>query len=242
MTWKAGASKVDITPRSPAYMMGYGNRLHKHDAVLAPIFCRGCALEDEAGTKCVQLSLELLGVSNEIVDAVRDAVAESHGVAAAAVRITATHTHSAPSLTNVYCGCAECGWVSLNKQPAAGSREQGKADIAVYTAYVTPLIIEAAQTALSSLVPAKLSHGLTSCDIAVNRRNNSEVEVAKMAEADTLDKSALNGPFDHDVELLVIRAVGSAHVIAVLFGYSCHGAHCPPLLSCHPATSTLRSC
>jgi len=98
-TWKVGVSKVDITPTFPVYMAGYGNRTQKHDDVLAPIFARCLALEDASGTRAVQLSLELLGASNELVDSVREAVA-AHGVEGAAVRLTATHTHSAPSLPN----------------------------------------------------------------------------------------------------------------------------------------------
>ena len=98
-SWKVGVSKVDITPTFPVYLGGYGSRTEKHDDVLAPIFARALALEDASGTRAVQLSIELIGVSNELVDSVREAVAE-HGVEGAAVRLTATHTHSAPSMPN----------------------------------------------------------------------------------------------------------------------------------------------
>ena len=43
----------------------------------------------------MQLSVELLGVSNEMLAELREAL-EAHGVAPAAVRVTATHTHAAP--------------------------------------------------------------------------------------------------------------------------------------------------
>ena len=222
--WKAGVSKVDITPIVPVYMSGYGNRVEKHDEVLAPIYARALALEDAAGTRAVQISVELLGVSNEMVADVRAAVA-GLGVEPAAVRLTATHTHSGPSTTNVYCGCVDCGWITLNRCPETTTREQGKDDIAAYTAWVTPLLIQAAVDALEALQPATLSHGVTTCDIAVNRRNNDEAEVEKMAETDPnfwSQKAELNGPFDHDVELLVARAEGSGAVLGVAFGYACH--------------------
>lgn len=169
----------------------------------------------------MQLSVELLGVSNEMVAEVATAVGASHGVAPAAVRITATHTHSAPSLTNVYCGCCDCGWITLNPRPEDTSREQGKADIAEYTEHATTLLIQAARAALDQLDgPVILSHSVARCNIAVNRRNNVEKEVEKMSDAGTLDKSQLTGPFDHDVEILVVRKAGT--VLAVCFGYSCH--------------------
>ena len=59
--------------------------------------------------------------------------------------------------------------------------------------------------------------GCTTCTFAVNRRNNQEDEVEAAHEAGTLDKTALNGPFDHDVELLLARdSDGTA--LAVAFG------------------------
>ena len=236
-SWKVGVSKVDITPTFPVYLGGYGSRTEKHDDVLAPIFARALALEDASGTRAVQLSIELIGVSNELVDSVREAVAE-HGVEGAAVRLTATHTHSAPSMPNTcastlshlcppryhltghvaVCGCCPPhGWANLHPAPEDTTREQGIIDIAEYEAWVTPKIIEAATTALASLLPATLEKGTTTCTFAVNRRNNQEDEVEAAHEAGTLDKTALNGPFDHDVELLLARdSDGTA--LAVAFG------------------------
>jgi hypothetical protein len=165
--------------------------------------------------------VEILGISNEMVATVRAALA-AHGVQPAAVRLTATHTHSGPSTTNVYCGCCDCGWITLNQRPEDTSREQGEADIAAFTDdFLVPRLVAVAEAALTALEPATLSHGHTSCDIAVNRRNNDELEVAALAEAGGLDKGALNGPVDHDVELLVARG-GGGGVLAVAFGYACH--------------------
>lgn len=219
--WKAGVAKVDITPEWPVYMMGYGFRTQKHDEVLMPIYARALALEAADGTRAVLLSLELLGTSNEMTAAVQEAL-KAHGVAPAAVRLTSTHTHSAPSLSDVYCGCCQTGWISIPPKPEDTSREDGIADIAVYTDWAVARIIEAATEAIGALQPVVLERGCGSCDIAVNRRNNDENEVAAMAEAGTLDKSALNGPFDWDVELLVARRPADDTVVAVSFGYSCH--------------------
>lgn len=219
--WKAGVAKVDITPDWPVYMAGYGNRTMKHDEVLAPIYARALALEAADGTRAVQLSLELLGTSNEMTAEVQAAL-EPYGVAPAAVRLTSTHTHSAPSLSNVYCGCCKTGWITLNPTPEDTTRAQGVVDIAVYTEWVTERIILAAAEALSALKPAVLERGHGTCDIAVNRRNNVETDVTAMAEAGTLDKSTLNGPFDWGVEVLVVRNTSDAAVLAVSFGYACH--------------------
>lgn len=219
--WKAGCATVDITPDWPVYMAGYGNRTKKHDEVLAPIYARALALEATDGTRAVQLSLELLGTSNEMTATVQAALAP-YGVAPAAVRLSSTHTHSAPSLSNVYCGCCQTGWITLHPSPEDTTRAEGVADIAVYTDWATQRIIQAATEALSAMQPVLLERGRGTCDIAVNRRNNVEAEVAAMAEAGTLDKSTLSGPFDWDVEVLVVRKPSDGVVLAVCFGYSCH--------------------
>ena len=227
-TFKAGTAKVNITPDWPCYLAGYGTRTAKHESVLAPIFARALALESADGSRAVQLSLELIGTSDEILAEVQAALA-SRGVAPAGVRLTCTHTHSAPSIPNVYCGCLGGdaaaglgqGWANLHPSPESTSRAQGYIDIAAYEVWLVPRIIDAAAQALDALQPATLEHGSTSCGVAVNRRNNEEGIIEQRAEAGTLDKAALLGPVDHDVELLLARAAGG-DVLAVLFGYACH--------------------
>jgi hypothetical protein len=124
----------------------------------------------------------------------------------------------------VYCGCCECGWITLNQRPEDTTREQGMADIAEYTEWVTPRLVQCALEAVASLEAAELYHGLGSCDIAVNRRNNVESEVSAMAAAGQLEKSSLAGPFDHSVEVLIAKKAGvsAGPALAVAFGYACH--------------------
>ena len=228
MGFKAGASKVDITPDWPVYLAGYGSRTAKHESVLAPIYARALALESADGTRAVQLSLEIIGASNEIVAEVQEALAP-YGVEPAAVRLTCTHTHSAPSISNVYCGCLGGnavdglgqGWANLHPSPTSTTRAQGYIDIAAYEAWLVPRIIRAATTALAALAPTTLEHGSTRCGVAVNRRNNNEGEIERLAAAGTLDKASLLGPVDHDVELLLARGA-NGRPTAVLFGYACH--------------------
>ena len=84
-----------------------------------------------------------------------------------------------------------------------------------------PRIIRAATTALATLAPTTLEHGSTRCGVAVNRRNNNEGEIERLAAAGTLDKASLLGPVDHEVELLLARGA-NGRPTAVLFGYACH--------------------
>ena len=53
--WKAGTAKVDITPRKPIWMAGYGGRTAPSDGVLHPL-----ALEDAQGRRAVIISTDTL--------------------------------------------------------------------------------------------------------------------------------------------------------------------------------------
>src|SRR5207248_3060216 len=62
----------------------------------------------------------------------------------------------------------------------------------------------------------RLAWGTGTCDFAVSRRNNKEVDVPRLRQ-----QLALKGPDDHDVPVLrASRADGS--LAAVVLGYACH--------------------
>ena len=46
LQWKAGVSKIDITPEDPIWLAGYGGRDHTSEEVIHPIWIKALALED----------------------------------------------------------------------------------------------------------------------------------------------------------------------------------------------------
>src|SRR5262249_16959301 len=77
-------------------------------------------------------------------------------------------------------------------------------------------LIEVVGAALADLAPAELSHGTGHATFATNRRNNKEADVPHLR-----DLGRLQGPVDHDVPVLAVRAP-DGKLRAVLFSYACH--------------------
>src|SRR3989339_468206 len=79
------------------------------------------------------------------------------------------------------------------------------------------LVVEAVGEALDKMQPAQLLKGEGKCTFAVNRRENTEAEVAKRLAEGT----PLKGVVDHYVPVLAVRGAGGK-LLGVLFGYACH--------------------
>ena len=89
-----GYAKVDITPREPVYLTGYGNdHLRLSDNVLDPIYATCLAFTDESGSTALVYTLDILYSSTWM----RHAVSEALNLSVEQVQISATHTHAAPA-------------------------------------------------------------------------------------------------------------------------------------------------
>jgi hypothetical protein len=89
-----GRSSVDITPPVGIPLGGWpferrGERVHR------PLTCRALVLRDDI-QEVVIVTLDLLGTSTELADAIRGAVTEATGVPATKVLLASSHTHSGP--------------------------------------------------------------------------------------------------------------------------------------------------
>lgn len=89
-----GYAKVDITPREPVYLTGYGNdAMRCSDNVLDPLYATCLAFTDEEGSTALVYTVDLLYASNWM----REAVSEATGLPVERVQISASHTHAAPA-------------------------------------------------------------------------------------------------------------------------------------------------
>jgi len=93
----AGAARVDITPKMPVYLAGYGsNRLS--DSVKTPLSAR--ALVIKSGDKVVTIvGVDSMGVPGVLQQEIRGMV---KSVPQDTVMIAATHSHSAPDLYGMW--------------------------------------------------------------------------------------------------------------------------------------------
>src|SRR5688572_16670109 len=91
--FRAAAVKVDITPKTPAWLMGYGAR--QSTSVHDPIFHRIAALDDGC-TRVFLIASDLCLFSPSVYDEVTAELKKETGIEPRQVWWSVTHTHSAP--------------------------------------------------------------------------------------------------------------------------------------------------
>ncbi len=201
--WKAGAAKVNITPKVKMWLSGYGGRTKPAEGKLTDLWAKALALEDPAGQRALLVTMDLVGIERSLA---ADACAElkrKYGLPREAVILSVSHTHTGPvvrgNLTAMY---------DLD--------ETQRGYVAEYARELKTNLVQVAGDALKRLAPAHLSWGTGKATFAVNRRNNKEADVPRLRAA-----GQLKGPVDHDVPVLAVREP-KGELRAVVFGYACH--------------------
>ncbi len=192
--WKAGLAKVNITPRETIFMAGYGSRTHPSEGVLADIYVKALALEDESGARAVLVTSELLGFPKNVGDVIASRAAAKYSLTRDRIALTSSHTHSAPVIGRML-------W------PAYEISAEQTAVIDRYTAWLIDQTVDVIGAALKNLSPATLSFSQDTAGFAVNRRHAA--------------RRAWPGPVDQDVPVLAVRAP-DGKLRAAVFGYACH--------------------
>ncbi len=92
---KIGIASIDITPRFPVWMCGYGSRDHKSEGVYLKLKTSAISLtgtEDEA----IIVTADLIGYGIEYAARAKMVIAEATGLVPRQIVLTATHTHGGP--------------------------------------------------------------------------------------------------------------------------------------------------
>ena len=200
-TWKAGVASVAITPTESVWMSGYGNRDEPSHGVAQELHGKALAIEDPAGNRAVLLTTDLIGVSRELTAAVAGRLEASRGLERSRVLLTASHTHGGPAITRN---------LPL-MQPPTPELQKRTAD---YTAWLENRLVALAEQAVDDLAPARLSYHLGSAGFAANRREWTPEGSVKLGYNP-------DGPVDHDVPVLAVRAP-DGKLRAALFSYASH--------------------
>ncbi len=188
-TYHVGVAQVDITPAYPVRLSGFGFRRTESEGVTQKIWAKALAVGDEE--PAVLITVDNLGVPARIVDEVAKRLADK-GVRRDRLAVTATHTHTAPMLSNV---CP-----TLFGQPIPKDHQE---HIDRYTKEFTDALEKAARAALADRRPAKLSWGLGRVGFAVNRRTKG-------------------GPVDHDLPVLAVRdPKGQVRAVYISYACHC---------------------
>jgi neutral ceramidase len=191
---KAGAAKVSITPLTPMWLNGYAGRETPASGSIHPIWAKALVIEENKNNRIIFVTIDLLGLSHEIVEDVYKELAAKHGIQRSQLIMNASHTHSAPVI-----------WPCLDAIHDFNTADQ--ASVAAYSHTVKENILKAVSQAFENLTPSKLYSGHGTAGFAINRRN--------------LRDHNNNGSIDHDVPVVKV-ATADNKTLAVLFGYACH--------------------
>ncbi|MEX2044073.1 MAG: neutral/alkaline non-lysosomal ceramidase N-terminal domain-containing protein [Opitutus sp.] len=196
-----GSARVDITPELPIRLSGYGARQAEATRVEMPLFARALAIGAE--NPVVLITVEVVGISESLGDAVAAALREQHGIPRAKVAIAVTHVHTGPSLAGV-----------LPNLFSADLPSDEVARIDAYTERLRGLLIEVANSALAVRKPGALSWAEGTVGFATQRRQIVDGKWTGFTHSP-------DGPVDHSLPVLRVTDERGG-VRAVLLNYACH--------------------
>jgi len=192
-TLRAGTAKINITPRTPIPMSGYGGRDDPFKGVHDEIFAR-VVVFDDGKNKAALISMETIGVSNAFWKDVTEAVEKKSGIKKEFVLLSAVHNHDGP-VTNVY-------------------NESNSPDVLTYIEELKNKIIAATITATQNMVAVSIGVGKGECKMNINRR-------AQDGKGNITLGMNPYGACDHEVG--VIRVDDKAgKPVSVIMNWPCH--------------------
>lgn len=193
--WQAGAAKVDITPKEPVPLAGYGGKTRMSERVEHPIWIKALALRDDTGATSVLVTSDLVGLSSKMVDRIAKMALEKHHIERARLILNTSHNHSCPVTEDVL-------WLYYEFTPEeAAVKDQ-------YTLRLYQQYDEVIGKAIANLAPAEIAFEQGLAGVAVNRRRSRP------------QSRQLGGQVDQDVPVITVKA--GAELRAIVFGYSCH--------------------
>jgi hypothetical protein len=203
--YQVGVARVEITPGFPVRLSGYGNRTAEATEVEQPLFAKALAIRHGDAAPTVLVTVDTLGVSAAMTDAVASRLKRERSVPGANVAVCASHTHSAPALPSV------AGLIFSPKLMPADHL----AHMRQYEAELTKKLGDVAVAACEKLEPAQLAYAYGTAKFAINRRALKEGKWSGFGVVP-------EGVVDHTLPVLVVRDAEGKEVRAVLINYACH--------------------
>lgn len=211
-TFRAGAFAMDVTPTNFPVTVNGGFLSQTADKAHDRLHVRWLVLDD--GRNRVALGvLDTCVIPGEFADAVRTNAAQATGIPVEHIMISATHTHSAPSLM-------QC--LGTEADPN-------------YPAFALPRIVEGLRRAVDQLAPARVGWTVVQAPKHTNTRvwirrpdklltdpfGELTVRANMHPGYQNPDTIGPSGPSDPDLTLLAVCSP-NGHPIAVLANYSMH--------------------
>lgn len=218
---RAGAYAQDVTPTAFPVSVNGGMSDRKATSAHDPLHAR-CLVLDDGKTKAALVVVDSCMVPRELMDAAKAKAEKATGIPASNILISATHTHTAPTVGGVF-----------QSDPDEG-----------YIRFLTDRIAQGIEKAHSRLTPAKAGWGAAlEPNQVFNRRWKMKPGVEnKDPFGRTADKVKMNpgyqnpgllepaGPTDPEVSVLSLRTAGDKP-LALFANYSLHYVGDMPALS-----------
>ncbi len=201
---QAGTAKVDITPKKPVKMAGYGGRKGLSKDVHDPLSARIVVFENN-DKRLVLVSSDLIGFYGGTAEHMRKAILGEFQLEPSELFLSAIHTHAGPSLTI--------------------DKEKGHPNNLEYTEHLKVKLIKVIRKALSNMGPVNIGAGIGYSPVGMNRRElrfdssgNSSIRLGRNPY----------GPTDKEVLVVKITKLrrtpdgADGRTIAALFDYASH--------------------
>jgi hypothetical protein len=194
---QAGTAKIDITPKKPVTMSGYGARKGLSTGVHDPLSARVIVFRNN-GKRLVLVSSDILGYYGGTAEDMRKAILKEFQLEPSELFLTAIHTHAGPTLTM--------------------DREKGHPNNLEYTEHLKIKLIKLIRKALNNFELVKIGAGIGYSPIGINRRElrfdssgNSSIRLGRNPYGPT------------DKEVLVAKVTDDdGQTVAALFDYAIH--------------------
>ena len=201
-----GFARVDITPPLGSYMPGYFiDRRAKE--VLDPLQINCIAFSD-GKERALFLQFDTEELSDEVADAMRDAIVAKTGVKRDAILLHSSHTHDG-------------GYLAIPKWTPEGCKDPFATDVDyIYVKMTITRVVDAAVNALADLKPARLSCGRSVAKrITFGRRylmKNGKVRTNPGTNNPDIVRPVGNPP-DEEVQVLRIDRDGGKSIAVINF-------------------------
>ena len=204
--WRAGFSRIDVTPTEPVRMSGYGNRDHPSEGIDTPLFVRGLALQHVSSDQppLILLTIDTIGIPGEMTRSVTESIEQKHSIPRERIVICSTHTHCGPDLASQLSNIFS---IPLTENELAAAKR--------YDSLLLAGILKAVDVAIDEMSPASLAYEVGEATFAVNRRVITNGRWTGFGIQP-------DGPVDHTVPVLRIKD-DEEKLLGVIFNYACHG-------------------
>lgn len=126
---RAGAARVEITPRPGIHLTGFIARAGPSLGIHDPLYARALALE-AGGQRVVLVACDLLALDAAFVSSARTAIHAATGAAHDHILIACTHTHSGPATIFLRdCGVVDDGYLDDLRSRLADAAAAALADL-----------------------------------------------------------------------------------------------------------------